>query len=60
MKGGEKIGVQDDHISADRIHNRPAPDLGLERKIGILCRNNCVEYHVPGNSDLDAGEEKSN
>lgn len=22
MKGGEKIGAQDDHISADRIHNR--------------------------------------
>ncbi len=60
MKGGEKIEVQDDHISADRIHNRPAPNLGLEHKIGTLYWNNSAEYHVPGNSDLDAGEEKSN
>ena len=44
MKGGEKIGAQDDHISADRIHNRPAPDLGLEHKIGTLCRNNSAKY----------------
>lgn len=59
-EGREKIGAQDDHISADRIHNRPAPDLGLEHKIRTLCRNNSAEYHVTGNSDLDAGEEKSN
>ena len=60
MKGGEKLGAQDDHISADWIHNRPTPDLGLERKIGTLCWNNSVEYHVPGDSDLATGEEKSN
>lgn len=60
MKGGEKIGVQDDHISADRIHNRHAPDLGLEHKIRTLCWNNSAEYHVPGDPDLAAGEEKSN
>lgn len=58
MKGGEKIGAQDDHISADRIHNRPAPDLGLEHKIGTLCRNNSAKYHVSGDPDLAAGEEK--
>lgn len=60
MKGGEKIGAQDDHISADRIHNRPAPDLGLEHKIGTLCRNNSAKYHVSVDLDLAAGEEKSN
>lgn len=60
MKGGEKIGAQDDHISADRIHNRPAPNLGLEHKTGTLRWNNSAEYHVPGNSELAAGEEKSN
>lgn len=54
MKGGEKLGTQDDHISTGWIHNRPAPDLGLEHKIGTLCRNNSAEYHVPGDPDLAA------
>lgn len=37
-----------------------APDLGLEHKIRTLCRNNSAEYHVPGDPNLAAGEEKSN
>lgn len=36
----------------------PAPDLGLEHKIGTLCRNNSAKYHVSGDPDLAAEKRK--
>ena len=53
-------GAQDNRIPTDWLHDRLAPDLGLEHKTGTLCRNNSAEHHMPGNSGLAAGEEKSN
>lgn len=40
MKGGEKIGAQDDHIPNRRIYNCSAPDLELGQQSGTVhCSN---------------------